>query len=70
MNLIVNGESKNFSHLSSAPSLLEIIQELKHHPKTIVVELNGLILSPGLWNEKVVKHGDRIEIVTIVGGGS
>jgi sulfur carrier protein len=36
----------------------------------VVVEFNGLILTPDLWAAQHVKDGDSLEIVTIVGGGS
>jgi len=36
----------------------------------VVVEFNGLILTPDRWAEQQVKDGDSLEIVTIVGGGS
>ena len=48
----------------------QVIEALGHHPKLVVVEFNGLILTPDRWAEQAVKDGDSLEIVTIVGGGS
>jgi len=47
-----------------------VVEALGHHPKLVVVEFNGLILTPDRWAEQHVKDGDSLEIVTIVGGGS
>jgi len=46
------------------------VEQLGHHPKLVVVEFNGLILTPDRWAEQAVQDGDSLEIVTIVGGGS
>ncbi len=35
----------------------------------IVVEINGVIVSPGSYASTVFKNGDRVEIVSFVGGG-
>ena len=35
----------------------------------IVVEINGVIISPGLYTSTFFKDGDRVEIVSFVGGG-
>ncbi len=70
MNIEINGESRTFECNSKQLILCEVIEELGHHPKMIVVEFNGYILHPSLWETQVVQDGDRIEIVTIVGGGS
>ncbi|HEY9704508.1 MAG TPA: sulfur carrier protein ThiS [Allocoleopsis sp.] len=35
----------------------------------MAIEYNGEILHRQLWDETMIKEGDRLEIVTIVGGG-
>jgi sulfur carrier protein len=48
------------------PSLLE---QLGLNPRLIAVEYNGEILHRQFWAETVIQAGDRLEVVTIVGGG-
>ncbi len=64
----VNGERRSLD--PSAARLDQVIQQLGHHPRLVVVEYNGLILTPELWETQQVQDGDNLEIVTIVGGGS
>ena len=68
MQLTVNGELRRLD--PSATTLDQVIQQLGHHPQLVVVEYNGLILTPERWEAQQVKDGDNLEIVTIVGGGS
>jgi sulfur carrier protein len=37
--------------------------------RLIAVEYNGEILHRQFWPETYLKEGDRLEVVTIVGGG-
>ncbi|AAQ00393.1 MULTISPECIES: sulfur carrier protein ThiS [Prochlorococcus] len=69
MNLIINGEQKIINANSQVANLAIVIKELGFNPKLIVVEFNGLILSPQVWETQEVRDGDILEIVTIVGGG-
>ncbi len=70
MKLIINGKVKVFKEKSGVLNLSEVLQKLALHPQTIVVEFNGMILNPEIWKEQKVVEGDKLEIVTIVGGGS
>lgn len=68
LQLQVNGEPRL---LNPAPAnLAEVVAQLGHHPRLVVVEFNGLILTPDRWDSQTVRDGDTVEIVTIVGGGS
>jgi len=68
LQLQVNGEPRL---LNPAPTnLAEVVEQLGHHPRLVVVEFNGLILTPDRWDSQTVRDGDTLEIVTIVGGGS
>ncbi len=68
MQLTVNGEQRTLE--AELNRLDQVVEALGHHPKLVVVEFNGLILTPDLWADQEVKDGDSLEIVTIVGGGS
>jgi sulfur carrier protein len=49
--------------------LLDLLQQLSLNPRLIAVEYNGEILHRQFWSQTQVQAGDRLEIVTIVGGG-
>ena len=68
MQLTVNGEQRTLE--AELNRLDQVVEALGHHPKLVVVEFNGLILTPDLWAGQEVNDGDNLEIVTIVGGGS
>lgn len=64
--LQVNGETRTCLAQSQLPELLE---QLGYNPRLVAVEYNGEILHRQFWYETKVQAGDRLEVVTIVGGG-
>jgi sulfur carrier protein len=66
ITLQVNGETRNCSSQSRLP---DVLQQLGFNPRLVAVEYNGEILHRQFWPETQVQEGDRLEIVTIVGGG-
>jgi sulfur carrier protein len=64
--ILVNGESQTHPAGLYLPQLLE---RLHLNPRLIAIEYNGEILHRQFWEQQAVTHGDRLEIVTIVGGG-
>ncbi|HEY9598786.1 MAG TPA: sulfur carrier protein ThiS [Cyanophyceae cyanobacterium] len=66
ITLQVNGESRTCSPHTQLPQLLE---QLGLNPRLVAVEYNGEILHRQFWAETQVQEGDKLEIVTIVGGG-
>ena len=50
-------------------SLPQLLQQLGIEPRLVVVEYNGEILHRQHWSDTQLHSGDRLEIVTIVGGG-
>ena len=70
MKIKVNGEIKELDTATHPPTLTWVIEQLGHHPRLVVVEFNGTILTPSHWDDQRVQDGDNLEIVTIVGGGS
>lgn len=67
VNLQVNGEPRQCLGETSLPDLLE---QLGMNPRLVAVEYNGEILHRQFWTNTKIQEGDRLEIVTIVGGGS
>ncbi len=66
ITLQVNGESRTCTAQSP---LMEVLQQLGYNPRLVAVEYNGEILHRQFWSETQVHEGDRLEVVTIVGGG-
>ena len=66
IHLQVNGETRN---CVSPTALPELLQQLGFNPRLVAVEYNGEILHRQFWVETQIKNGDRLEVVTIVGGG-
>lgn len=62
----VNGEPHT---CTSATPLLDFLAQLGLNPRLIAVEYNGEILHRQFWPQTRLQSGDRLEIVTIVGGG-
>ncbi|MBD2593876.1 thiamine biosynthesis protein ThiS [Nostoc sp. MBR 210] len=66
ITLQVNGETRS----CLSPSLLpDLLQQLGFNPRLVAVEYNGEILHRQFWSQTIVQSGDRLEVVTIVGGG-
>ena len=66
ITLQVNGESVQCSAQTSLPQLLN---QLGLNPRLVAVEYNGEILHRQYWDTTLLQPGDRLEVVTIVGGG-
>jgi sulfur carrier protein len=65
ITLVINGETR-----SCLPQTLpDLLQQLGFNPRLVAVEYNGEILHRQFWSGTKVQQGDRLEIVTIVGGG-
>ena len=50
-------------------SLFELINYFKYNKSLLVLEYNGLVCNRKDWNHVFINNNDKIEIVTIVGGG-
>lgn len=62
----VNGETHDFSRNLFLP---ELLAQIGMNPRLVAVEYNGEILHRQYWSETQIATGDRLEVVTIVGGG-
>ena len=61
----VNGEEKEIAGKTVADFLKETTYDLKF----IAVEINDTIVPKAEYDSKVIEDGDKIEIVSFVGGG-
>jgi sulfur carrier protein len=66
ITLQVNGQPQTCPAGTFLPALLE---QLGMNPCLVAVEYNGEILHRQYWETTQLQHGDRLEVVTIVGGG-
>ena len=69
MKIKVNGKEKDIKPDNEKVMLSSVLASLGYKPNSIVVELNDLIINSKKWDEKILKAGDKLEIVSIVGGG-
>ena len=70
MNITINGKETILNTNVKPLTLATVVEQLGHHPQLIVIEFNGKILESKQWSTQLVRDGDKLEIVTIVGGGS
>jgi sulfur carrier protein len=66
IELQVNGQVQACAPETLLPTLLS---QLGMNPQLVAVEYNGQILHRQFWAETRVQADDRLEVVTIVGGG-
>ena len=69
MQLVLNGQARDFAELVSPASLVDLIATLGLKGDRVAVELNGEIVSRAVWGETSLSEGDRLELVHFVGGG-
>ena len=50
-------------------TILELLKYFNYNSSLLVLEYNNLICTKKNWNNTYIKNNDKIEIVTIVGGG-
>ena len=66
MRVTLNGEAKS---LAEGLSLDQLVRELSLEKQPIAVELNRNVVPRDRYGDIRLTEGDRLEIVTFVGGG-
>ncbi len=66
ISILVNGEA---IHVGHDCTIVDLLAELKIYSRAIAIELNQEILPTNQFNIQLLRSGDRLEIVTLVGGG-
>lgn len=66
MQVTINGEREAFEREMSVADLLA---DRRIEPRRVAVEINEDIVPRKTYADRLVRDGDRIEIVTFVGGG-
>lgn len=65
-DVVINGETRA---IASGSSLADLLRELALDPRTVAVERNLEIVPRSEYAACVLEAGDRLEVVTFVGGG-
>ena len=55
--------------LESQLTVMEYLEQNKYQLSRVAVEMNGDILPKSRYSEVMLKDGDRLEVVSFVGGG-
>ena len=66
MEIVVNGQAQR---LSSGSSVADLLKHLEAQPRYVAVERNLQIVPRADHTACILQPGDRLEIVTLVGGG-
>lgn len=66
MIISVNGKDADFGEGSTVTM---VIERYRLNADTVVIEHNGIIIKRDMWSQTILSPGDRIELVTFVGGG-
>jgi thiamine biosynthesis protein ThiS len=62
----INDQSRD---VPDGASLADLLAELGTDPKYVAVEINGELVPRKEHPRRILAEGDRLEIVTLVGGG-
>ncbi len=65
MEIFINGNKET----SLPRTIAELVAIKELPPETLVVELNGTIISQGQWPTIRLKDHDALELLSFVGGG-
>ena len=66
MEIIVNGQPR---HVAEKTTIADLLEELQLNDKPVAVEVNLHLVPKQRHAEHRLAAGDRLEIVTLVGGG-
>jgi len=66
MQVTVNGESRE---VRDGASVADLVAQFQLAPERVAVEVNERLVRRAPYRETALREGDRVEIVTLVGGG-
>ena len=66
MQIVVNDKPRE---IPQGMTLGELLAQLAVHPRLTAVAHNGVVVRREQYSELRLRQGDRLEIVTLVGGG-
>ena len=65
-NFSINGE---YYYINENINLLELVLYFQYNDSLLVLEYNGSICNQKNWKKILIQKDDKIEIISIVGGG-
>ena len=65
-SIVVNGQPRD---IAATTTVAELLEQLEIPLRGVAVEINGEIVARSRHAEQTVAVGDRLEIVSLVGGG-
>ena len=66
MKIKVNGYEKEFTDSQNLKQVITLSCKNTNH---IIAEVNGEIIKANMWHSIALNNGDRVELVSFVGGG-
>lgn len=66
MNITLNGEQRAFDE---PLTVAQLVTKCELTPDRVAVEVNEQVVRRAKHSETALRDGDRVEIVTLVGGG-
>lgn len=66
MHVTINGEARE---ISPEVTVADLLREIGTTPERVAVEVNLDVVPRDRYSEHRINEGDRIEVVTFVGGG-
>ncbi len=66
MNIVINGELKEFKENIT---LSKLLQELSLEGKVMAAAVNMNIVKQNQWDSYIMKESDKLELLDFVGGG-
>lgn len=66
MRIVVNGET---TELDATATIAKLLEQYELSPQRVAIEVNEALVRRQEFADTTLHEGDRIEIVTLVGGG-
>lgn len=66
MNIHINAQSREVPH---GCTIADLLTEMRLEPRLVAVEVNKMVVPRAQHGQHVLHEDDRLEIVTLVGGG-
>jgi len=66
VTIVVNSKPQE---LPEAATVADLIEQMKLGEKRVAVEVNTELVTKTEWKSHRLKDGDKVEVVTFVGGG-
>lgn len=66
MNIVLNGADHE---LAPSATIAKLIDSLELKGRRVAIEVNGRVVPASEHAERTLKDGDRVELISAIGGG-